>query len=393
MRRVIHYLILLLLVAAAIAAAWYGTRPQPIDVRLASVAQGKVESIVANTRSGTVKPCRRARLAPSIGGQIAELPVTEGQRVARGQLLLALWSEDLKARLQLARSEADAAASKVEAACLRTAHAEREAQRLEKLRKRGVASVDEADQGRTEALAQVADCAAARATVEVKKAQIGLAEARLSRTRLTAPFAGVIAEVTGELHEYVTPSPPGIPTPPAIDLIDDQCFYVSAPIDEVDAPRVVVGQTARIALDAFGKHHFDGVVRRIAPYVLDFEKQARTVEIEVEFDDTGSDDDERPMLAGFSADVEVIVDRHDPVLRLPTEALMEDDFVYVFEDQGEGQGRLRRRAVTAGLSNWQWTEVLDGLAEGRRVVVSLAEEGLADGVVATAADADDPPSQ
>jgi hypothetical protein len=49
--------------------------------------------------------------------------------------------------------------------------------------------------------------------------------------------------VTGEVGEFTTPSPPGIPTPPAVDLIDDSCLYVSAPMDEVDAPRLKTGAT------------------------------------------------------------------------------------------------------------------------------------------------------
>jgi HlyD family secretion protein len=387
----IRNLILISLLTAAVAVAWYATRQEPVEVRLATLAAGTVESIVANTRSGTIKACRRARLAPSVGGQIAELPVTEGQRVAAGDLLLALWNDDLKARLRLAGSEVDAARAKVEAACLRTAQAQREARRLEKLYKRGVASVDEADKAQTEARALDADCAAAKAAVQVKEAQVGLVRAKLTQTRLTAPFSGVVAEVTGELHEYVTPSPPGIPTPPAIDLIDDQCFYVSAPIDEVDAPKVMVDQSARVSLDAFGERHFEARVRRIAPYVLDFEKQARTVEIEVELtgdgatgetsDETGTGETGHPVfLAGYSADVEVITGRHDQVLRLPTEALMENDRVYLYH---ENSGILEQRHITPGLANWQWTEVVTGLAAGDRVVISLAQEGLEDGVAAT----------
>ena len=73
-----------------------------------------------------------------------------------------------------------------------------------------------------------------------------------------------IAEVNGELGEYVTPSPVGIPTPPAIDLIDTQCLYISAPIDEVDAPEIRAGMAARISLDAFSKQFFHGHVRRVA---------------------------------------------------------------------------------------------------------------------------------
>ena len=118
-------------------------------------------------------------------------------------------------------------------------------------------------------------------------------------------------------------------------------------------------------------------MRRIAPYVQDFEKQARTVEIEVELiaDDSGG----AIFLAGYSADVEVITGRHEQVLRLPTEALMENDRVYVYRVD---TGTLEQRHITPGLSNWQWTEVAGGLAAGDRVVTSLAQEGLEDGVAA-----------
>ena len=67
---------------------------------------------------------------------------------------------------------------------------------------------------------------------------------------LRAPFDGVVADISGELGEYATPSPPGILTLPAIDLIDDSCMFVSAPIDEVDAASIKVGQQGRITLDA-----------------------------------------------------------------------------------------------------------------------------------------------
>ena len=128
-----------------------------------------------------------------------------------------------------------------------------------------------------------------------------MAQATLDRTRLIAPFNGVVAEINGELSEYVTPSPLGIATAPVVDLIDNTCFYVTAPIDEVDVPNIEPGMNSRVSLDAFGDRRFAGKVRRIAPYVLDREKQARTVDVEVKFTIPS---DIRQMLAGYSADVE-----------------------------------------------------------------------------------------
>jgi HlyD family secretion protein len=256
--------------AAAIAAVWWWlARPEPVSVRVQAVERGVVEETVANTRAGTVKACRRAKLAPSTGGQIAALDVHEGDRVETGQLLLELWNQDLKAKVTLAEREADAGEARARAACLNADNAEREAARQVKLKARRMASEEAVDRAITAAQAGQADCEAAHATARVNTARLGVAHAELERTRLKAPFDGVVAEVSGELNEYVTPSPPGIPTPPAVDLIDDSCFYISAPIDEVDAPRVRLGAEARVTLDAYGERAFPGRVRRIAPYVLD----------------------------------------------------------------------------------------------------------------------------
>jgi HlyD family secretion protein len=190
---------------------------------------------------------------------------------------------------------------------------------------------------------------------------------------LRAPFDGVIAEINGELGEYVTPSPVGIPTPPTVDLIDASCLYISAPIDEVDAPAVRAGQPAYITMDAFPDRIFAGVVRRVAPYVLDVEKQARTVEIEAEISDAEGSN----LLPGYSADVEVILDVRLDVLRVPTQVVIDGQRVFVLAN-----GTLEERAVSRGIANWEFTEIVDGLAEGELVVLSVDREGVADGVAA-----------
>jgi HlyD family secretion protein len=200
--------------------------------------------------------------------------------------------------------------------------------------------------------------------------------AQLERSQLRAPFAGIIAEINGELGEFVTPSPVGIPTPPTVDLIDASCLYISAPIDEVDAPRVRAGLPARISLDAFPEQSFPGHVRRVAPYVLDQEKQARTVEIEAEFDAP----EEAGLLAGYSADVEVILDERAETLRLPTAVILPDKTVYLYD---AAKGTIAARPIDTGIANWEFTEVLGGLVAGDRVVSSIDRAGVAAGAAVT----------
>jgi HlyD family secretion protein len=378
----IRWIILLLLIAALGFAIWYFTRPDPVEVIVKAVERGTVERTVSNTRAGTVKACRRAKLSPSVGGQIAKLPIHEGDRVEAGRLLLELWNEDVAAQLKLAESEAETSEATAQAACLKADNAEREAHRLVRLRKEGSISEEREDRAVTDAKAMRAECESAKASTLMSKARVDVARAELERTRLVAPFAGVIAEINGELNEYVTPSPPGIPTPPAVDLIDDSCFYVEAPIDEVDAPDIVPELRARINLDAFGSRHFAGKVRRIAPYVLDREKQARTVDVEVEFT---RPKDVNPLLAGYSADVEIILDVRQDTLRIPTEAVLDGKRVYVYLPEREV---IQERTFQAGISNWDYTEVASGLTEGALVVVNVDRAGVENGAHAVLASED-----
>jgi len=349
-------------------------RPRPIPVALVGAELGEVQRTVTNTKAGTLQACRRAKLSPSIGGQIANLPVKEGDKVEQGQILFEIWNDDLLAQLDLAKSEYKASKARAKEACVQAEVAEKDANRLKKLKKKGLASDENTDKAIGLAKSSRAACEAVQSTIDVAQSRVEVAQATLNRTRLTAPFSGTVAEVNGELGEYVTPSPVGIPTPPAIDLIDTSCLYVTAPIDEVDAPEIRSGMIARISLDAFGKTFFEATVRRVAPYVLDKEKQARTVEIEV-----GVLESQRKpnMLPGYSADIEVIIDSHKQVLRIPTEAILEGQKVYVYDDE---DGSISNQEIKVGLSNWKFSEVLEGLQPGTKVVRTIDRAGLADGV-------------
>lgn len=377
MRRLIRWTIILAVVAGGAFLVWRNTRPKPVEVVVKPVVRGVVEKTVANTRAGTVKACRRARLSPSIGGQIAMLPIHEGDQVESGALLLEIWNEDLKAQLALAESEVRVAEAQAHGSCLSAEEAQRVAERAQKLFRSKVGSVEQTDQAVTGARALQAQCEAARASVQMGHARVEVARAGLARTRLIAPFAGVIAKIEGELNEFVTPSPIGVPTPPAVDLIENSCYYVSAPIDEVDAAEVREGMEARISLDAFKNHRFAGKVRRISPYVLDLEKQARTVDVEAAFSDTA---DFAKLLAGYSADVEILLATRADTLKIPSEAILEGKKVFVYSPADQ---TIQAREITTGLANWAFTEVVSGLDQGQLVVVNVDKPGLRDGVPAT----------
>jgi HlyD family secretion protein len=371
MRRILVATAIVLLVAAV----WAITRAKPISVVLVKVERGAVEATVNNTRAGTIKACRRAKMSAPAGGQISQLKVKKGERVRKGRILLELWNNDLQAQEHLAKDELGTAQITAHQTCTQADLSEREAERARQLREKGFISSEGVDQKVSTAKMNRAGCEAAKSQIEQAHARLDESRAALDRLVLRAPFDGIVADISGELGEYATPSPPGILTLPTIDLIDDQCLFVSAPIDEVDASKVTLGQDARITLEAIKGKQFEGRVQRIAPYVLELEKQARTVEVEVGFAKMPQAD---KLLIGYSADVEIIHDAHANVLRIPTSALMEGRRVLLYGSNGV----LESREVATGLSNWEYTEIVSGLNEGDRIVSSLDRAGVKEGVEA-----------
>ena len=346
--------------------------PEPIEVSVIQVERGRVEETVTNSRAGTVKARRRAKLSPEIGGRVAEIPYRKGAQVRRGEVLLRLHDESQRAAVQMAERELAVVQVKRERVCLEAERAEREYLRYKQLMERELVSADLLD--KYENLAQTMQVSCKQSRAEIARAQSAITEAKaeLAKTVLQAPFDGVVAELDIEVGEWTTPSPPALPVPPVLDLIDPSSIYISAPMDEVDSSRILEEQPVRVTLDPFPGQHYQGHVHHIAPYVLDIEEQNRTVEIEVELDDAAF---AATLLPGTSADVEVILSVKEDVLRVPTSTLFEGTKVFVVEN-----GILALRSLEVGLKNWDFVEIRGGLSEGDHVVTSLDQEGLADGL-------------
>src|SRR3990172_5114182 len=337
--------------------------PEPVPVEVVTVAPGPVEETVTNSQAGTVRARKRAKLSPEVGGTVVAIPFREGQRVFKGAVVLRLDDSLQRAELTLAERELETASAQQEQACLAAERAARERERIARLALEGIASQDLLDQTTSQADRTAAACEAAGAGVERARAAVALAHTKVDKAVLRAPFDGIVAEVSAEVGEWVSPSPPALPIPPVVDILDPDSIYISAPMDEVDSAQIASQQPARVTVDSYRGRNFTSRVVRVAPYVLDVEAQNRTVEIEVELENIEAS---RRLLPGTSADVEVILQEKKDVLRVPTQALLEGNRVLVVED-----GRLTTRDVETGLSNWDFTEIVSGLRAGDEIVVTL----------------------
>jgi HlyD family secretion protein len=346
--------------------------PAAVPVTVFRVETGRVEQSVTNSKAGTVKSRKRATLSSEIGGRVVELPAKKGLRVRRGDLLMRIFDEDYRAQVGVAESALAAARASRAETCRAAELAETQLKRNRALARDALVSTDVLDQIQSQRDAAASACEAAAARIQQAQASLGVARVNLSKTELRAPFDGIVADVTTELGEWITPSPPGLPIPPVIVLLETDSNYISAPMDEVDVGRVRVGQPVRITLDAYPGRSFSGRVTRVASYVQDAQEQNRTFEIDAEFDDRAFAE---KLLPGTSADVEVILAARDGVLRIPSDALLEGGRVLLFRE-----GRLEARKVETGLQNWQYVEIRQGLSAGDPVVVSLDRAEVKAGV-------------
>ena len=338
-------------------------RPQPVPVTVQRVETGRVEDTVVNSRAGTVQSRRRSKMSPGIPGLVVEIPAQKGARVRQGDVLLRLDDRELQAQTQLATRALEAVRALADQMRLEAAHADRQWKRAQGLARDQVVSETALEFDRTRALTTQAAAGAAEARVHEAEAALESARATLTKTVITAPFDGVVLDVTTEVGEWISPSPPGVPIPTVLDLIDPAALYLSAPIDEADVARLRVGLPVRITLDAFRGQAFSGILTYVSSFVETRQEQNRTLRIEAEFKDTALPAN---LFPGLSADLEVILDARDGVLRIPTYALLENSRVLVVE-----KGRLAERKVVTGLQNWSHTEITSGLAAGEAVVVSL----------------------
>lgn len=348
----------------------------PIEVRIAPVGRGIVESTVTNSKAGTVEARRRSRIASEIGGRVIEISHREGARVVAGEPLVRLARKSQASQLELAVHGVAVSRAGYKDACLRRDRARREFERTKRLAENSVASEDRVDELQFQADSASVACEGARAELERARAQKGAAETELEKTVIRAPFAGIVAEVNVEVGEWVTPSPPLLTSPPVIDLIDPTSIFVSAPMDEVDSGAIRAGLPVKLTIDSRPGETFEGQVLRVAPYVIDEEAQNRTLEIEVTIIDA---DLAESLLPGTSADAEVILEARNNVLRVPTSALLQNQSVLILEG-----GELVQREIKIGLRNWQFAEVLSGLQLGEPIVIALDKLEIEAGVRAVA---------
>lgn len=351
MRRGIKIIAVLVFIAIAIVLLLRTSRG--IDVKTSTIHRQPFLITVTATSTGTIKAETEARISSQRTGRLIRLLFDEGTFVDSKKIIAELDSEEEYLNLRLA----EAALQKAKAILSET---DKRLKRAKELIKAGYISEAELDLTEKEYL--VADAS-------VKEAENSLAIAKLnySYSFIRSPINGIITARFVELGDTVVKGNI-MGTVVSIDSL-----YVEGFIDEADISKVAIGKEVNITMDAYQDRVFKGVIYRVSPVVTGGKQETRTFEVRARLKEMPP-----AIKPGMSAELEVIVDKVDNALIVPSQAVIERDrktFVYVVKDS-----KARLVQVKTGRSNWTYTEALSGISEGDEVIINPDTPKLKDGV-------------
>jgi RND family efflux transporter MFP subunit len=340
-------------------------RVKVVAAEAAGAARGAASVLDA---TGYVVARREATVSAKITGKVREVRIEEGQHVEAGQVLATL--DDVDARAALGVVEAELAATRSQAAEIRTnlANAEREYDRQQGLADRKLTSLQALDTARTQAEALRARLASQLETEKVGLEQLAQARVQLDNTIIRAPFSGVITVKAAQPGEIVSPlSAGGGFTRTGIGtIVDMDSLEIEVDVNESYINRVTPGQRVEAVLNAYPDWKIPASVIAIIPTA---DRAKATVKVRIALGQKDARivpemgvrvsflEDARPEDAAATARAVLV----------PQGALRQDgaqDVVFVVRD-----GSVRRRAVSAGASVGALREIRAGLTAGDLVVV------------------------
>jgi membrane fusion protein (multidrug efflux system) len=314
----------------------------PVAVEATKVVTAPMPQAI--TAVGSLRSDESVTLRPESAGRISEITFQEGQRVAKGAPLVKLDPAIPQAEAQQARANLTLAKSKFD--------------RAVDLAKRNYISGQAKDE--------------AENNLKVAEASVQLAEAKLAKTDIRAPFSGIIGLRSVSVGDYVKEGAD------LVNLESIDPLKVDFRVPETYMRQVQVGQALEVTLDALPGKTFDGKVIAVNP-LIDAAGRSVVIRAQVRNQDT-------TLRPGMFTRVRLLTREHTDALVLPEQALVPqgtEQFVFKVVN-----GKVARVKIETGQRRDSKVEVLSGLSLGD-TVVTAGQLKLRDGVPVTFASVPD----
>jgi RND family efflux transporter MFP subunit len=350
---------------------WFGRAwPARPTVRTA-VARAAVPSGAGSVldASGYVTARRQATVSAKITGKVSEVLIEEGMRVKDGAVLARLDDTEAKAQLSLARAQLAAARSQEAEVRAQLEQAERDHVRAQELFVKQLVSAQSLDAALAQRDTLRARLLSIAQQIRVAEESVSVAEVQLDNTVVRAPFAGVVTAKAAQPGEMISPiSAGGGFTRTGIGtIVDMDSLEIQVDVNEAFINRVAPGQPVEAMLNAYPDWKIPGSVIAIIP-AADRSKATVKVRIAIKSKDARIVPDMGVRVAFLSAEPASTKAPAPAGVMIPAEAIRaegERGVVFVYADQ-----KVTRREVTLGPSTGALRQVLTGLRDGERVVLS-----------------------
>lgn len=356
-------------------------RPQtrPLEVRIETVRRGELVRTV--NAPGELEPRTSVDIGARVSARIVELPRREGDDVRQGEVLFRLDDEDLRARLDAARSRLEADLANLEGARATLALAEIEYGRQKELYETRDVPRSALDAAEAEYRRSLATVRALENSVEATRAEIAERRKDLENTVVVAPMDGTILTLNSELGELVLGTRDNMGTVVMV-LADLTDMLMRARVDETNVAPVRAGQHATIYLNAYPDRTFQGTVERVKLRREEARDGTSYVEAEIR---VHLAEGER-LYSKLTGNVDIEVERLPDVIKVPSQAVLDrrvEDLPPEIRDTSEALNRDKSYArvvyrvvdgrtvvtpVEVGSSDLTHTVVRAGLTEGDRIV-------------------------
>jgi len=307
---------------AATATGWYWWSNRQAEApafRTAKVERGPITATVSST--GTLNPVTSVQVGTQVSGQIQQLFVDFNSPVKKGELIARIDPETFTYRLRQAEADLESARSSVGRAQVAQVIADRDLKRTKELVSRNFVSPAELDRAQSTFDLAAAEVRTAQAVVQQRAAQVATARVDLSRTEIRAPVDGVVIKRSVDVGQTVAAS---LQAPELFVIAKDlRDMQVDTSIDEADVGRVKPGLRATFTVDAFPGRQFSGEVRSVRKAAQNVQNVVTYIAI------ISANNDRGELLPGMTANVRIVTDTRDSVLKVPNAALR-------FRPPGEG---------------------------------------------------------
>src|SRR5262245_11168759 len=357
-------------IAVLVAAGllWFAARPAPPMVQVATARAAREAPGPVLDASGYVTARRQATVSAKITGKVTEVLIEEGMRVKEGDLLARLDDTEAKAQLALAEAQLTAARSALAEVQAQLVQAERDYDRQQELFRRQLVAEQAMDAARAQRDMLRARLENLREQIRVAQESVSVARVGVENTEIRAPFSGVVVAKAAQPGEMISPiSAGGGFTRTGIGtIVDMDSLEIQVDVNEAFINRVAGGQPVEATLNAYPDWRIPGEVVAIIP-AADRNKATVKVRVALKQKDARIVPD-MGVRVSFLGAQSGAPPRATAGVLVPAPAVrVEGGGGVVFVLAGD---KVQRRVVKLGGTVGADRQVLSGLAEGERVVLS-----------------------